>query len=45
MNKKFLVIIILIFLNQCGYSPIYKADTKSNLNIILIGLYDKIYRP
>ena len=35
MNKNLILIIIFIFLSQCGYSPIYNVNTKSNVNIIL----------
>ena len=35
MNKKLILIIVFIFLSQCGYSPIYNVNTKSNVNIIL----------
>lgn len=38
MNKNLILIIIFIFLTQCGYSPVYKADTKSKVNIILADL-------
>ena len=38
MNKKLILIIVFIFLSQCGYSPVYKANTKSNVNIILADL-------
>lgn len=38
MNKNLILIIIFIFLSQCGYSPIYKVDTKSKINIILADL-------
>ena len=38
MNKKLILIVVFIFLSQCGYSPIYKVDTKSKINIILADL-------
>lgn len=38
MNKNLILIIIFIFLTQCGYSPVYKANTKSKVNIILADL-------
>ena len=38
MNKNLILIIIFIFLTQCGYSPVYKANTKSEVNIILADL-------
>ena len=36
MNKNIIFLILLIFLNQCGYSPIYKGSTKSDINIRII---------
>ena len=38
MNKKIFLILILVFLNQCGYSNIYKNENDSNLKIIITNL-------
>ena len=38
MNKNIIFLVLLIFLNQCGYSPIYKGSTKSDINIKIINI-------
>ena len=38
MNKKIFLILILVFLNQCGYSNIYKNENDTNLKIIITSM-------
>ena len=38
MIKNLIVILILILLNQCGYTPVYKGKTKSDISISLINM-------
>ena len=36
MYKKFLIIICVLLINQCGYSPVYKKEIDRNLKIIIV---------
>ena len=38
MIKNLIAILILILLNQCGYTPVYKGNTKSDISISLINM-------
>ena len=38
MIKNLIAILILILLNQCGYTPVYKGKTKSDISISLINM-------
>ena len=38
MNKNIIFLVLLIFLNQCGYSPIYKGSMESDINIRIINM-------
>ena len=35
-HKNLILIILLIFLSNCGYSPIYNNNSESNINIIIL---------
>ena len=36
MYKKLILILCILLINQCGYSPIYKKDLSKNINIEVI---------
>ncbi len=36
MYKKFLIIVCVLLINQCGYSPVYKKEIDRNLKIIIV---------
>ena len=36
MHKKLILILCVLLINQCGYSPIYKKDSAKNINIKII---------
>lgn len=36
MYKKLILILCVLLINQCGYSPIYKKDSGKNINIKII---------
>jgi len=36
MYKKLILILCVLLINQCGYSPIYKKDLSKNINIKII---------
>ncbi len=36
MYKKLILILCVLLINQCGYSPIYKKDLNKNINIKII---------
>ena len=38
MKKKFILIVILLGLTQCGFNPIYKDSNKSNFKINIVSI-------
>ena len=36
MHKNLIFIVLLIFLSNCGYSTVYKNNSVSNINIIIV---------
>ena len=38
MSKKKIILILFIFLNHCGFSPVYNSEQKSEFNITISGI-------